>query len=176
MPAESQNPETLPLSSGSDSCRYAHSAGQIVTLLKGCEANGKGTRLMIPPMLLTGSNDGNSLLLCKSQQLCRVSDAGQREPCDIHGGRRPKAARFDRSLRCRKTSVLEFGYPLWEEEGYLARFHATTEEPPADDAVTAYCNSSPLMVRVRFCSVPFQLGNVALSILNVIVLSPAFME
>jgi hypothetical protein len=78
MPAESQNPETLPLSSGSDSRRYAHSAGQIVTLLKGCEANGKGTRLMIPPMLLTGSNDGNSLLLCKSQQLCRVSGCAGR--------------------------------------------------------------------------------------------------
>ena len=59
---------------------------------------------------------------------------------------------------------------------YLARFQTTVAVPPPDAAATVYFSSSPVTVKGRFCSVPFQLGNVAVSILKVKVLSAALMD
>src|SRR6516225_2296364 len=56
---------------------------------------------------------------------------------------------------------------------YLARFQTVVPVPPPDMAGTVYVSSSPVRVKGRFCSVPSQLGNVAVSILKVMVLSAA---
>src|SRR5438105_4490388 len=59
---------------------------------------------------------------------------------------------------------------------YLVRFQTTVAVPPPDAAGTVYCSSSPVTVNTRFCSVPSQLGNVAVSILKVMVLSAALTD
>src|SRR5207302_10864392 len=59
---------------------------------------------------------------------------------------------------------------------YLVRFQTTVAVPPPDAAGTVYCSSSPVTVNTRFCSVPSQLGNVAVSILKVKVLSAALTD
>src|SRR5207247_6660707 len=73
-------------------------------------------------------------------------------------------------------------HPEWDEglhrllsssHAYFARFQTTVAVPPPDAAADVYRSWSPLMVNGRFCSVPLQLGNVAVSILKVKVLSAA---
>src|SRR5439155_6537934 len=59
---------------------------------------------------------------------------------------------------------------------YLARFQTTVAVPPPDAAAAVYRSWSPLMVNGRFCSVPLQLGNVAVSIFKVKVLSAALTD
>jgi hypothetical protein len=58
----------------------------------------------------------------------------------------------------------------------LARFQTVVAVPPPDAAGTVYVSSSPVTVKGRFCSVPSQLGNVAVSILKVMVLSAALTD
>src|SRR2546429_633000 len=59
---------------------------------------------------------------------------------------------------------------------YLARFQTTVAVLPPDAVGTVYASSSPVTVKARFCSVPSQLGNVAVSILKVKVLSAALTD
>ena len=55
---------------------------------------------------------------------------------------------------------------------HLARLHVTVPTPPLDaDGVTYLSSSLLLDASNRFCSVPFQLGNVELSTLKVSVFS-----
>ena len=56
---------------------------------------------------------------------------------------------------------------------YVARFQTTVTVPPPDAAAAPAVNvsSSPVMVNGSFSAVPFQLGNVELSIFKVSVLS-----
>src|SRR5438046_8766243 len=61
--------------------------------------------------------------------------------------------------------------PSCFSRAYLARFQTTVAVPPPDAAAAVYRSWSPLMVNGRFCSVPLPLGNVAVSILKVNVLS-----
>src|SRR5256714_14029384 len=65
--------------------------------------------------------------------------------------------------------------PVWCR-AYLARFQTVVAVPPPDAAGTVYVSSSPVTVKGRFCSVPSQLGNVAVSILKVMVLSAALTD
>src|SRR4030095_7039868 len=60
--------------------------------------------------------------------------------------------------------------------GYWPRFQTPVALPPPDAAAAVYRSWSPLMVNGRFCSVPLQLGNVAVSILKVNVLSAALTD
>src|SRR6266480_487053 len=75
--------------------------------------------------------------------------------------------------------------PEWDEglhrllsstRAYFARFQTTVAVPPPDAAAAVYRSWSPLMVNGRFCSVLLQLGNVAVSILKVKVLSAALTD
>ena len=60
---------------------------------------------------------------------------------------------------------------------YLARFHVTVPIPPLEAVGVIYLSSSLLAVTIsRFCSVPFQFGNVALSTRKVSVLSVGLAE
>src|SRR5262249_33838155 len=60
---------------------------------------------------------------------------------------------------------------------YLARFQVVVAGPPTDALALIYFSSSWLKVtRDRFCSVPFQLGNVAVSSLKDMILSVRLME
>ena len=60
---------------------------------------------------------------------------------------------------------------------YLARFQVTVPTPPLDAVAVMYLSSSlPAVTIDRFCSVPFQFGNVALSTLKVSVLSVGLSE
>jgi hypothetical protein len=45
---------------------------------------------------------------------------------------------------------------------YLARFNTTSAEPPLEAAVVHF-SSSPVTVNGHFCAVPFQFGNVLVS-------------
>jgi hypothetical protein len=60
---------------------------------------------------------------------------------------------------------------------YFARFQVTVPTPPLDAVGVMYLSSSLLPEESkRFCSVPFQLGNVALSTLNMSILSTGLTE
>jgi len=60
---------------------------------------------------------------------------------------------------------------------HLARLHVTVPTPPLDAEGVTYLSSSLLLdASNRLCSVPFQLGNVALSTLKLSVLSPESTE
>jgi len=62
-------------------------------------------------------------------------------------------------------------------QAYLTRFQVTVPTPPLDALGVMYFNTSLSMGESnRFCSVPFQLGNVALSTLKVNVLSEVLTE
>ena len=62
-------------------------------------------------------------------------------------------------------------------DAYLARLQVTVPTPPLDAVGVMYLSSSLLLdASSRFCSVPFQLANVALSTLKVSVLSVALTE
>src|SRR5437867_10343236 len=66
--------------------------------------------------------------------------------------------------------------PSCSSRAYFARFQTTVAVPPPDAAAAVYRSWSPLMVNGRFCSVALQLGNVAVSILKVNVLSAALTD
>ena len=57
---------------------------------------------------------------------------------------------------------------------YFARFSTTSPEPPPDAAGVVHFSSSPLSVKGRFCTLPFQFGNVLVWIWKVIVRSDSF--
>src|SRR2546427_5312645 len=107
--------------------------------------------------------------------------------------RRANASQRSGPLRVRRanlhisstTRVFRRSHPEWDEglhrllsssHAYFARFQTTVAVPPPDAAAAVYRSWSPLMVNGRFCSVPLQLGNVAVSILKVKVLSAALTD
>ena len=53
---------------------------------------------------------------------------------------------------------------------YFARFNTTSAVPPPVEAGVLQASSSPVRVNGRFCSVPFQFGNVLVSMWKVMVL------
>jgi hypothetical protein len=76
---------------------------------------------------------------------------------------------FNKYRRCRRatTSFLRLSLSIRHERfNVLTRLHLIVTLPPPDAVGTVYCRSSPRSVKGRFCSTPFQFGNVALSISN----------
>jgi hypothetical protein len=93
-------------------------------------------------------------------------------------GRRPHQ-RVDRpsSRRPKTCTTHPNAHSAMGRPVYLARFQVVVAGPPTDALALVYFSSSWLKVtRDRFCSVPFQLGNVAVSSLKVMILSATLME
>ena len=90
---------------------------------------------------------------------------GKAGPRKARSRLRPGSARKRLSAR-----ILQQGREGARRPAYFARFNTTSAEPPLEAGVVHF-SSSPVTVKGRFCSVPFQFGNVLLSIWKMMVLS-----
>jgi multidrug efflux pump subunit AcrA (membrane-fusion protein) len=90
--------------------------------------------------------------------------------------KRTNAGAVGMSAKCHKRTSSAYSFHL-TIDGYLARFQVTVPTPPLDAVAVTYLSSSLFAVTIeRFCSVPFQFGNVALSTLKIRVLSAGLTE
>src|SRR5450759_1714302 len=91
---------------------------------------------------------------------CRRRSADGRQHGWARYRERPDGPAWSKTLACAEVPCAGTGRPHDRPPAYLARLNPSSATPPADPAGLVHFISSPEIAIVRFCSVPFQFGNV----------------
>src|SRR5450759_3445953 len=96
---------------------------------------------------------------------CRQTNGGSKRPNELTSSIVPRGTSFHRwvELECSPIGFDPARFSCRRDvrpPAYLARLNPSSATPPADPARLVHFISSPEIAIVRFCSVPFQFGNV----------------